>query len=88
MAAEYSFSKQISNITKCPICLETLKKPKQLPCIHTVYLHCLQTRRKDYNHRDDIPCPVCRKLFVVPAGGVIDLTNNFFMIDLLHVNKL
>ena len=77
MAAEYSLSKQISNITKCPICLETLKELKQL-----------QTLRKDNNHRDDIPCPVCRKLFVVPAGGVIDLTNNFFTIELLHVNQL
>src|SRR5271163_664913 len=86
MAAKGSSLKQIFDIIKCSICLETFKEPKLLPCIHTFCLHCLQTLCKDNDPGDDVPCPLCKKLFVVLAGGIEDLTNNFFMIQLLQVN--
>src|SRR5271163_1546394 len=87
MAAEGSSLQQISDIITCSICLETLKEPKQLPCIHTFCFHCLQSLCKDNDPGDEVPCPLCRKLFVVPAGGIEDLTTNFFMIQLLQVKQ-
>ena len=71
----------------CPICLETIREPKLLPCIHTFCLRCLQTLCDDNDPGDEVPCPVCRQLFVVPDEGVKDLTTNFFMIQLLQVNQ-
>ena len=83
MAAENRLLIQIADITKCPICLNTLVEPKLLPCIHTFGLECLQTLCKDNDQGENIPYPVCRKLFLVPAERITDLTSKFFMIHLL-----
>jgi len=36
---------------------------------------------------DDVPCPVCRKIFSVPPGGMQDLLTNYFMNQLLQLNE-
>ena len=56
----------------CPICLEQVKTPRGLPCLHTFcedYLHSYITAAasKDANK---IECPVCRKLIREPEGGL------------------
>src|ERR1041384_1694376 len=70
----------ISDITKCPICLETVKKPKSLiPCLHTFCLDCLVTHAKDLDPGDSLPCPVCRQVSNIPQGGVEKFPANFFL---------
>jgi len=80
-------SSQMHDITKCSICLETFKEPKVLPCIHTFCLECLQALCKDLSPGHELACPLCRNVFTVPLGGVQNVPNNFFMNQLLEVNK-
>ena len=77
-------------VTDCPICLDTLNKPKALPCIHTFCLECLVK----YGHEeckdkpgDELPCPLCRQLFRVPVGGFEKLPTNFFIEHLLSTSS-
>ncbi|CAC5423318.1 TRIM56 [Mytilus coruscus] len=50
----------------CPICLETLKSPKSLPCLHTFCETCicefiLSTEQRTTEQKfSSYPCPVCR----------------------------
>ena len=41
MAAAKRWSEEISDITECPICVETFTDPKVLPCVHTFCIKCL-----------------------------------------------
>ena len=81
-------SKEIADITECSICTESFREPKVLPCIHTFCLQCLETYGKDKKPGDKADCPICRSVFVIPAGGFKDLHNNFFMNQLLQLKKL
>ncbi|XP_061168923.1 transcription intermediary factor 1-beta-like [Saccostrea echinata] len=66
--AEESFS--------CPICLEQLKIPRYLLCLHTFCEACIQTyisstaARCEQDALNFIECPVCRKPAVEPRKGV------------------
>ena len=80
-----SFSK-LQDITTCSICLETFKKPKVLPCIHTFCLQCLDTYSKNKAPGEVATCPLCRKVFIIPKGGVENLPNNFFINQLLQAD--
>jgi len=74
---------QVSEITKCPICLDDCKNPKSLPCLHSFCLHCLQQHWKDKCPGDEVPCPVCRKLLKIPYEGLRGLPHNFFVQNLI-----
>jgi len=87
MASEGESSKQLLDIIKCSICLELIKEPKLLPCIHTFCFQCLETLCENNDAGVDVPCPLCRKVFSVPLGGIQDLPTNFFMIQLLQLNQ-
>ncbi|VDI55572.1 Hypothetical predicted protein [Mytilus galloprovincialis] len=53
----------INDLTKCPICLDTLKVPKYFTCLHTFCSSCIHTCI-EHLFKDHIPrsisCPVCR----------------------------
>ncbi|XP_052076816.1 E3 ubiquitin-protein ligase Midline-1-like [Mytilus californianus] len=56
----------------CPICLETLKSPKSLPCLHTFCETCIgefivSTEQRADQNLSNYPCPVCRKV-VTPTN--------------------
>ena len=91
MAAARRWSKEISDITECPICVETLTVPKGLPCYHTFCLKCLLKYGEHEENDmpgDQVACPLCRANFVIPPGGFADLPNNFFVSKLLLSNQL
>ena len=43
--------------------------PKQLPCLHSFCLHCLNGIQRTSGRRDKIACPECRQEFNVPDNG-------------------
>ena len=79
-------AKQIKRMTghlACPICCELYKNPKYLPCYHSYCEACLTKLQEKPADKSSIACPECRRKSVVPAGGVKDLPNNFFINRLL-----
>jgi len=88
MAAARRWSKEIRDITECPICVETFTDPKVLPCVHTFCLKCLLKYGEHDKLGDQMACPLCRANFVIPPGGLADLPNNFFVNKLLLANQL
>ena len=78
---------QVTQIAKCPICLEDCRNPKSLPCLHTFCLHCLQEHWKDQCTGDDVPCPVCRKELTIPDEGLDALPHNFFLQNLIDARE-
>ncbi|XP_021377878.1 E3 ubiquitin-protein ligase TRIM56-like [Mizuhopecten yessoensis] len=52
---------------ECPICLERLRQPKSLPCLHCFCQECLRTYiTKELSGKmasaTSFPCPVCRRI--------------------------
>src|ERR1051325_12243189 len=74
--------------TECPICLESLKQPKGLPCLHTFCLQCLERYGEDEIPGGKLACPLCRQEFVIPLGGFDKLPGNFFIEQLVEHLKV
>ena len=84
MAAK-EVKKATVNLT-CPICYQLFNNPKYLPCHHSYCEQCLEKMQI----QSKIICPECRKEATIPAGGVKDLPNNFFinrMVDELVLKR-
>ncbi|XP_070537988.1 tripartite motif-containing protein 2-like [Ptychodera flava] len=73
---------------QCAFCLERLRQPKILNCLHTFCRDCLeQWVKKNYGK---LICPVCRNEYPLPEEGIAGLPDNFFinnMIDFLEDRK-
>src|SRR6218665_2048997 len=78
--------KQLKHITNCPICMRAFTDPRILPCIHTFCLECLKSTSEATKKYPggNIPCPLCRKEFIVPEDGMNGVQKNFFMENLLE----
>ena len=79
-------AKQLLEITECPICMSPFNDPRMLPCIHTFCFECLKRTAEagQKNPGDRMPCPLCRRDFVIPADGVNGVQKNFFVKKLLE----
>nr|XP_058971127.1 E3 ubiquitin-protein ligase TRIM71-like [Pocillopora verrucosa] len=71
---------------ECPLCLETVKDPKTLPCLHSFCLWCID-KHAGYAKRKletTIKCPVCQACFQIPEGDTFGggLPTSF------HLNRL
>ena len=70
----------------CSVCMTTFTDPKQLPCLHSFCLHCLEGILRTSGHHDAIICPECRRESRVPSSGNLkDLPTNFRINSLLDV---
>ena len=70
---------------ECPLCLETVKDPKTLPCLHSFCLLCLD-KHAAYTRRQlqtTIKCPVCLACFQIPEGDTFGGLPTSF-----HLNRL
>ena len=70
---------------ECPLCLETVKDPKTLPCLHSFCLLCLD-KHALYARRQlqtTIKCPVCLTCFQIPEGDTFGRLPTSF-----HLNRL
>ena len=70
----------------CSVCMCKYTDPKQLPCLHSFCLHCLNGIQRTSGRRDKIACPECRQEFNVPDNGNLKaLPTNFRINSLLDV---
>ena len=70
---------------ECPLCLETVKDPKTLPCLHSFCLQCID-KHAGYAKRKletTIKCPVCQACFQIPEGDTFGSLPTSF-----HLNRL
>ena len=70
----------------CSVCMCKYTDPKQLPCLHSFCLHCLNGIQRTSSRRDKIACPECRQEVKVPDNGKLKaLPTNFRINRLLDV---
>ena len=70
----------------CSVCMCKYTDPKQLPCLHSFCLHCLNGIQRTSGRRDKIACPECRQEYNVPDNGnLAALPTNFRLNSLLDV---
>ena len=70
----------------CPVCTNIYTNPKQLQCLHSFCLQCLQQWRRTSHGRDTIRCPKCQALNKVPESGDLkDLPTSFYLNGLTDV---
>ncbi|XP_068730048.1 E3 ubiquitin-protein ligase TRIM71-like [Montipora capricornis] len=67
----------------CPVCMTRFTNPKQLPCLHSFCLHCLQRIQQTSGIRDTISCPECRRNFRIPGNGDFNVFPTNFRINSL-----
>ena len=77
---------ELGNLTECPICMETMSVPKVLPCLHSFCLKCLTKYVTNKTAESCDVCPVCRKTFTIPWGGISGLPGNFFMMKMTELH--
>ena len=63
----------------CPVCMTRFTNPKQLPCLHSFCLHCLQRIQQTSGIRDTISCPECRRKFRIPGNGNLNAFQQTFV---------
>ena len=90
--ALYGFIMEVQQIFKnlkkeaeCPLCIETVKNPKTLPCLHSFCLECLD-KLANFERRQlktIIKCPVCQTSFQIPETDTFDNLPSSF-----HLNRL
>ena len=70
----------------CSVCMCKFTDPKQLPCLHSFCLHCLNGIQRTSANPNAIVCPECRREFRVPGNGNLGaLPTNFRINSLLDV---
>ena len=75
----------------CSVCMCTYTDPKQLPCLHSFCLHCLNGIQRTSGVHGKITCPECRKQFQIPgSGNPSELPTNFrinSLVDALAIKE-
>ena len=70
----------------CSVCMGTFTDPKQLPCLHSFCLQCLNGIQRTSGRHGQITCPDCRKDFRISgSGNPSEFPTNFRINSLLDV---
>ena len=84
------------DLTSCPICFETFKSPKYLPCLHSFCEGCLQTYIDSSSRvntaSNGINCPVCRAFVQKPDSVTSgkwakEFPSNHLLVSIIDMNK-
>ena len=81
--------KSLRKEAECPLCLETVKDPKTLLCLHSFCLVCLDKHAHHARRQLQaaIKCPVCQASFQIPEedtfGGLPASFHLNRLVDLL-----
>ena len=74
------------NEVSCSVCMCTFTDPKQLPCLHSFCLNCLNGIQRTSGVHGKITCPECKRQFEVPgSGNPSELSTNVRINSLLDV---
>ena len=84
--AECNLQEMVQDIITCSICVEEAKDPRPLTCQHTFCLLCLKTYIETKERQDELECPVCREVCLLPNGNVHDLPANLLYTQLKDAN--
>src|SRR6218665_39399 len=78
--------KELEYMITCCICTDVYTDPKGLPCLHTFCMKCIQETglKTDKIPEDEMPCPICRRLFKIPPEGFHGLPKNLFIESLIQ----
>ena len=63
---------------QCSICQEIFVDPRRLECTHSFCLACLCKWVQASTDTQNGICPLCRRTFKIPAGGVTNIQRNVF----------
>ena len=70
----------------CKICYEVYKEPKQLPCLHSFCVACLNRLAETRAVSGKIQCPLCKREIDVPESGTFgNFPVSFYINSLLDV---
>ena len=70
----------------CKICYEIYKEPKQLPCLHSFCVACLNRLAETRAVNGKIQCPLCERQVDVPESGTFEnFPVSFYINSLLDV---
>ena len=76
----------LNDEVSCSVCMCPFTEPKQLPCLHSFCLKCLNGIHRTSPRRDVISCPECRKEIRIPgSGNPSEFPTNFKINSLLDV---
>ena len=85
-----SFSSPIKNLEEkflqCPVCLEQLRDPRSLPCLHRYCSNCLETLI--IQRQRTISCPECRTEYNIPSDGVNGFKKDFHIQNIIEFVNL
>jgi len=81
-------SKQLDDITKCPMCTNVYTDPRVVLCGHMYCLKYLERYNKDKQPGDELACRECSKKFTLCSSGVSDLPKNFAVVNFLQMREL
>lgn len=87
MASRAALARQVSHITKCPICMEDFNNPRSLPCLHSLCLRCIHGLCRANQPGTSANCPMCRKKFTIPPDGPGGFPVNFFLQELIETKR-
>ncbi|KAJ8029247.1 E3 ubiquitin-protein ligase TRIM33 [Holothuria leucospilota] len=83
------FSKLDEEVLICCICVETLTEPKILGCFHRFCKQCLAKVIENIPVAEKtFCCPVCRKEFDIPEGGIEEIKGDFLLEAILECRQL
>ncbi|XP_063953026.1 uncharacterized protein LOC135153589 [Lytechinus pictus] len=87
-----ALSKQIGDVIseelECSICLDRLRSPRMLTCLHSFCELCLKEYANQHLDAGSLHCPTCRERTVIPNDGITGLKPDFRANKLLEaLNK-
>ena len=62
-----------ADIKMCSLCQGGLKNPRLLPCTDSFCLECLEVRYSGKQSGENVKCPKCGTVFIIPKKGVAAL---------------